>query len=104
MNVEVLSEFYRMCGHSVFRSASAWWYDAHPRFLMSVPYQREISLEPGELEEIFRSRRSVFGARYFGPETGVGRRSFLIVCKDKQYDLNKLPSKTRRQTRYGLEH
>lgn len=102
MHAEFFSEFYRLRGHYVFRSPSAWWYNAHSRFLMSVPYHEEISPPAGEMQELFAAHKSVIGARYFGPKSGPGAFSFLITCRDKDYDLKTLGHKARNQTRVGL--
>jgi hypothetical protein len=104
MNTETFAEFYRRCGYATFRSTTTCWYKAHPLFLMSLPYHSELSLAPGEMDEVFDANRSVLGARYFGRPSGPGRASFLIVCRDKEYDLPTLGHKARNQTRYGLCH
>ena len=104
MHAAFFSEFYRLRGHQVFRSPSAWWYEAHSRFLMSVPYHEEISPPAREMEELFAAHPSVIGARYFGPTSGSGAVSFLITCSDKSYDLTTLGKKARNQTRLGLNN
>ena len=102
MNAEILAEFYRLCGHRTFRAAGAWWYTAHPLFAMSVPYHQELSLSPAQQDEIFEGRQWVLGARYFASPSEPGKASFLIVCRDKDYDLQNLGHKARNQTRHGL--
>src|ERR1035438_8398026 len=88
-----------ICGYATFRSASTCWYKAHPLFLMSLPYYSELSPTPGEMDEVFDANRSVLGVRYFGPPSGPGRASFLIVCRDKEYDLPTLGPKARNRSR-----
>jgi hypothetical protein len=102
MHAEVFSEFYRLRGYYVVRSPSAWWYMAHSRFLMSVPYHHEIAPTAGEMKDLFAAHPAVVGARYFGPESGPGAASFLLTCRDKGYDLQALGRKARNQTRVGL--
>ena len=102
MHGDVFSEFYRQRGYYVVRSPSAWWYSAHSRFLMSVPYHEEITPQAGEIKDLFAAHSSVIGARYFGPKSGPGAASFLLTCRDKSYDLNTLGGKARNQTRAGL--
>ena len=103
MSPDVFAEFYRLCGHKLWRTGSTWWYDAHPRFLLSVPYHAPLSPGPGELEDLFRSAKGLLGARYFGAGEGQGKASYLIVCSDKSYRLESLGHKARNQTRLGLK-
>src|SRR6185369_4374834 len=95
------ASFYERSGVRVARSASAWWYEAAPRFLLALPSHRELVLPEDEAAALIR-RESLAGLRYIcGPQDG-GRESFQIVCDTPGYGLDALSANTRSKIRRGL--
>jgi hypothetical protein len=101
MDVERFARFYERSGVRVARSASAWWYEAAPRFLLALPSHRPLTLPDDEAAELIR-REKLAGLRYIAGEHDGGRASFQLVCDDPQFSLDKLSANTRSKVRRGL--
>ena len=102
MDAEGLLSFFEKVGFRGHRSASAHWYVAGPRFLMSLPSHSEVSVDKAELADIFRKTR-VAGIRYISAPGEGGRASYQIVASGSEYSLAKLSGNTRSKTRRGLK-
>ncbi len=101
LNADGFARFYERAGVRVARSASAWWYEAAPRFLLALPSHHPIALQPGEAAELIR-REKLAGLRYICTEAEGGQPSFQLVCDDPAYGLDKLSANTRSKVRRGL--
>jgi hypothetical protein len=103
MNPEVFAEFLARQGYHIVKTESCYWYNAQPGFYFYFPYHRLIRPNAEELKRILWGERCI-GVRYFVPMDCVGKESYSLVCSDKNYDLPALESKSRNQTRRGLEN
>ena len=103
MNPEIFAEFLARQGHHIVQTESCYWYNAQPGFYFYFPYHRLIHPSAEELKRILWGERCI-GIRFFVPMDGIGKESYSIVCSDKNYDLPSLESKSRNQTRRGLEN
>jgi hypothetical protein len=104
MNADEFAEWQRRQGYKVIRTQSCYWYNVMPGFYFNIPYHRLITPSKDELDRLLWETPS-FGVRYFTPMDCYGKSSYMIVCSDKNYDLNCVDAKyARRQTRRGLEH
>lgn len=101
MDVERFARFYERSGVRVARSASAWWYEAAPRFLLALPSHHPLTLPDDEAAELIR-REKLAGLRYIAAEGDGGRDSFQLVCDDAAFGLDKLSANTRSKVRRGL--
>jgi hypothetical protein len=100
VSAEAYASLLEKSGHRVVRTASAWWYEAHPRWYLSIPFHAELTLSATELDEVFEAGAWVL--RYPCP-ISIGRKSYRSVCTDPDYALSTLGSTARRATRRGLE-
>lgn len=98
MNAEVYADFLRRIGHKVVRTHSAYWFNTFRGSLIAFPYHRPISPSNDELKQL--SRKAVL--LRFVSET-VGEESYYMACDQKPFTLGALTSKSRNQTRRGLE-
>jgi hypothetical protein len=103
MNPEIFAEFLARQGHHIVKTQSCYWYNAQPGFYFYFPYHRLICPSEEELRRIIPGERCI-GMRFFMPMDGIGANSYMIVCSNKNYDLPALESKSRNQTRRGLEN
>ncbi|MBI5506723.1 MAG: GNAT family N-acetyltransferase [Deltaproteobacteria bacterium] len=101
MDAATLAAFYGKFGLRVVRSASAWWVEAGPRFLLAVPSHHAIHVPDDEARELFRRER-VAGLRYMCDESDIGKKSFQLSCSDAGYSIEKLSANTRSKVRRGL--
>jgi len=100
MSAEGYAKFLKDMGHSVREAAGVYWFNAHTGVYMSFPFQTEVTLSASDLKTVLGSDGWV--ARFPCPES-QGRQSFRIIMDDPNYDLGNLNSKTRNQTRRGME-
>ena len=101
MSAGAYASLLENAGHRVARTESAWWYEVHPHWFLSIPFHAEITPSPGEINEVFGHGAWVL--RYPCP-VALGTPSYRIVCDDPGYDLATLSSTARRATRRGLEN
>ncbi len=100
MSAAKYASFLKAIGHRVVRTESNWWFDVGPGIYMNFPYAPPIEPGPAELDRLLRWRG--LAARYAcPPDQGVV--SSMVVCRDKDYNFGSLSTKTRNQTRRGLE-
>jgi len=101
MSTEGYAEFLVQMGHQVRRNAGVWWFDVHRHIYMSFPFDQPV--DPGHVDRGLVLGRDGWAAR-FPTAPGLGKPSYRIACRDHGYDLQSLRSKTRNQTRRGLEN
>jgi len=100
LSAEAYASLLEDSGHRVVRTTSAWWYEAHPRWYLSIPFHTELTPSPAELADVLE--RGALVLRYTCP-ISAGTASYRSACDDPDYDLSTLSSTARRATRRGLE-
>jgi len=105
MSPEEIAAFFERRGHRVVQTASCWWYNEYhqDRLFHSFPMHRLLNPPPEEIAELFQRVPKAVGFRFVGPPQSGGLQSFNWVRR-KPYDLTTLSSKSRNQTRRGLEN
>jgi hypothetical protein len=93
--------FLSAIGHRVVTTSSGEWFNAGPRFFLSLPFHRVITPDAAELRQVMRDGRGL-GARFVAPLNGPGRLSYQIVCDERSYDVERLSPNTRSKVRRGL--
>lgn len=95
------AQFLLELGHTVRQDAGLWWFNAHPHIYMPFPFDTLVN--PKSIDKAAILGRDGWAARF--PTTPeLGRPSYRIACDNQNYDLSSLRSKTRNQTRRGLEN
>lgn len=102
MDAEGLRQFFENVGYRTVSSPSAYWYEAGPRFLLSLPSHRAVSVPDSEINDLFAQQR-LAGVRYIADPKDGGKSSFQIVASDPEYGLEKLSSNSRSRVRRGLK-
>ena len=100
MSAEAYATLMENSGHRVVRTASAWWYEAHPHWYLAIPFHTELTPSADEVHEVFA--RGAWVVRYTCP-LAAGTPSHRSVCDASEYGLSTLSSTARRATRRGLE-
>ena len=101
MSAEAYASLLESSGHRVVQTASAWWYEAHPRWYLGLPLHVELTPSPAELRQVIDQGAWVL--RYTCP-VEAGTETYLSACDDPAYGLSTLGSTARRATRRGLEN
>ncbi|HYC56540.1 MAG TPA: GNAT family N-acetyltransferase [Candidatus Binatia bacterium] len=101
LDAEGLARFFERLGMRIFRSPSSWWYEAGPRFLLSLPSHTAIHVSDEEIRDLLAQSRTV-GVRYVCEEADGGKSSFHLACSDPAYSLEKLSANTRSKVRRGI--
>jgi hypothetical protein len=102
MDAEGLRLFFDKVGYRTVSSPSASWYEAGPRFLLSLPSHQAVSVPDDELRGLL-SEHKLAGVRYIADERDGGKRSFQIVASDPEFGLDKLSGNSRSRVRRGLK-
>ena len=104
MSPEEIVAFFESRGHRVVKTASCWWYDEYRQrsLYTSFPTHRLIDPPRAEIAELFHRLPSALGVRFIAPAGSRSHQSFNWVRR-KPYDLAALSSKSRNQTRRGME-
>ncbi len=103
MNVENYRRFLEAIGHRVIASPSGYWFDISRSFYESIPPFRLIAPDRAEIKALFRQQRMI-GLKYCGPPDHVGKRSWIYICREKDYDLKIIHPKMRNKVRQGLRN
>jgi hypothetical protein len=105
MSPEEIAAFLESRGHRVVQTASCWWYNEYhqDRLYHSFPMHRLVNPPEEEIAELFQRLPRAVGLRFIGPVESGGHKSFMWVRRNP-YDLTTLNSKSRNQTRRGLEN
>lgn len=96
-----LARFLELRGRRVIHACGATWYTVAGRFLMSLPYQRMLNPDPGEIAALIRETRTC-GAR-FPTLSWTGLPSGLYVLPRCDYDLRSLHVKHRPRVKHGMQ-
>jgi hypothetical protein len=104
MSPEEIVSFFIGRGLHVVRTASCWWYEEqrHSGLYYSFPTHGVIDPQAAECSELFDLAPSALAFRFIAPLESRGHPSFIWVRRP-DYDLNALSSKSRNQTRRGME-
>ena len=97
-----LLEFYSAAGFKTHRSASGWWYEAGPRFLLAVPTHVELTIERAEARAIFHATGAL-GIRYVTSRSDAGRVSWQMAVSGSGYSMEDFSGNTRSKIRRGLK-
>ncbi len=98
----VLARFLELRGRRIFRACGALWYTVPGRFLMSLPYQKMLDPDSGELRRMIRET-GAFGAR-FPSLSWTGLESGLYVLRRRDYDIGSVHVKHRPRVRHGQQN
>lgn len=100
MDGQHYAKFLEQIGHKVHQAHGVYWFNVYPRVYTCFPFETLLDPEQLDLKQVLGSDGLV--ARY-SCELPVGRDSYRLVVADKSYDLSSQTSKSRNQTRRGLE-
>jgi hypothetical protein len=103
MNVENYRTFLEAIGHRVITSSSGHWFDISRSFYESIPPVEVITPDKEELNKLFR-QHFVIGLKYCAPASASGKRSWIYICRDSDYDMKSLHRKMRNKVRQGLDN
>ncbi len=101
MSSQGYADFLKAMGHRVILVDDRYWFDSHPLIYMSFPFTAEITPNTIQLSDILGKKG--MAARFPCP-VNTGRSSYRISITDSSYNLTSLNSKSRNQTRRGLEN
>ncbi len=94
------ASFLERMGHTVRQVHDLWWFNSSRGVYTCFPFDRESDAAGLPIREILK--RDGLAVRFACP-LSQGIPSFRIVCRDRNYDLPALRSRTRTQVRRGLE-
>jgi hypothetical protein len=97
---EALARFCEARGERIVELAGVLWVQYRRPFFQSLPYERRMDLEPGELEAELHAKRIV-GVRY-PTLTQVGWPSGIFVCDTRTFSIERLEPRRRREVQKGL--
>jgi hypothetical protein len=103
MNIENYRLYLEAIGHRVIVGPSGYWFDISRSFYESLPPFRVVTPHRTELDTLLR-RHNAIGLKYCAPEDYAGKRSWIYICRDKNYDLESLHPKMRNKVRQGLRN
>jgi hypothetical protein len=92
--------FLERMGHTIRKCAGVYWFDAHPRVYMSVPYQTLVNPDDVIINNVLH--KDGLALRY-PCKLGRGKNSYRLVVDTPSYDFPYLQPRRRSQTRRGLE-
>jgi hypothetical protein len=98
---EALARFAERRGLRTFEAAGTLWTEFRRWFHVSLPHQLRLDPDLGALEAALRRER-VAAVRY-PTLTQPGWPSGLVACFPREYSLQRVAPKRRRQVRRGLE-
>ena len=100
MDGQHYAEFLERIGHRVHQVEGVWWFNLYPRVYTCFPFEAQLDPEQLDLRDVLKTDGLI--SRYSCPiESGI--ESYRLVVSDKSYDLSNQKSKSRNQTRRGLE-
>jgi hypothetical protein len=102
MNDDDFAEFFRNKGRRVVKTASGYWYEPHSFCFQNIPYHQAINPNKRELRDLFFKHRAML-VRFNSIANENTFPGYVWICDQKNYDLANLGTKTRNQTRRGLE-
>jgi len=96
-----LARFLELRGRHIIKACDTLWYMVPGRFLMSLPYQAMLNLDPDEVRRMIRET-GAFGAR-FPSLSWTGLESGLYVLRHRDYDIGSLHTKHRPRVRRAVQ-
>jgi hypothetical protein len=102
MTPEIYAEWLRRRGQRVIRTHSSYWHSEGLGVYQAFPYHRLIEPSAAELAELFSERKAVALRYCVSPDRTQGCPSYAIVFEGKDYDLERLGHRTRKNVRRGL--
>jgi hypothetical protein len=103
MNNDDFAEFFKDKGRRVVKTASGYWYEPHSFCFQNIPYHQAINPNKRELSDLFFRHRAML-VRFNSIEHEKTFPGYIWICDRKNYDFAHLETKTRNQTRRGLEN
>ncbi|MGC2194104.1 MAG: hypothetical protein WA628_05470 [Terriglobales bacterium] len=104
MNAEIYAQWLRDRGYSVVRTASSYWHSDSFRVYQAFPYHWLIDPTEPELSELF-FRHGALAARYsMQPTSPKGYPSYAVMFENRNFDLEHLGHRTRKNVRLGLRN
>lgn len=98
MSTENYVSFLEAMGHRVTQAAGAWWYDVGPFSYLSFPFNR--ALDTAVVMTARQLCERAWLVRFLCPR-GQGRPSWIMICRDREYDLEGLSANNRSKVRRG---
>ncbi|WP_031500579.1 hypothetical protein [Bryobacter aggregatus] len=95
------AKFFERRGRRIEEFGGVLWHAVEKRMLIALPYHLDLSFEQAQTAGFLWSTNSA-GLRY-GSSTQPGTPSGIYTIRDKEYSIEKLPKKYRRDVRIGLE-
>jgi len=103
MDRQQFSEFFAQQGYRVYQTPSSYWVEAHPFCFQNIPYFQAINPTEEELHSLFFRKLAIL-VRFITSQDAKAMPAYYWVCADKGYDFHLLETKSRNQTRRGLEN
>ncbi|MGC8660639.1 MAG: hypothetical protein ACP5U1_16350 [Desulfomonilaceae bacterium] len=97
-----LADFFCELGCKVILLESGLWHSTGSRIFQPLLMKGPIHLPSSEKKALWHGG-SLF-LRYPVPVTDAGIHSYIYLVDDKNYDLDSLPTKQRKETRRALKH
>jgi hypothetical protein len=104
MTPDIYAEWLRRQGQHVIRTSSSYWHSEGLRIYQAFPYHWFIDPSGEELAELFSQHRAIALRYCQSPESATGCPSHAIVFEGKNYDLENLGHRTRKNVRRGLRN
>lgn len=98
---DVLARFADRCGQPVFEALGIHWLRRSRHLYQSLPPQRELELEPEQVDGVLRDR-SLLAMQYPTPSS-AGAPGGLFVCRTQGYSLARMTKTRRARVRKGQE-
>ena len=95
-----LVRFWELRGRRVFEAHGVWWGHHRGPFYTSLPFQRQVDLDPGEAQEVLREA-GILGLSYPSPRPGLPGGHYVI--RPQGYGLEAVSRKQRGHVTRGLE-
>lgn len=102
MNNEEFARFYLMKGNRVVETTSGYWCELHSFCFQNIPYHQAIDPQQRELRKLFFNKLAIL-IRFNSTSNEDTFPGYIWVCDKKDYNFANLETKTRNQTRRGLE-
>lgn len=104
MDQETYAEWLRAQGQVVVQTASSYWHSEGLRVYQAFPYHHMFEPSESELSDLF-SRHGAVALRYcMPPECSKGCSSHAIVFEGKNYSIDVLGYRTRKNIRRGMRN
>jgi hypothetical protein len=103
MNSEQFANFFKSQGARIVETDSGYWYEIHPFCFQNIPYHQAISPGDAELTKLFY-RNGAMLLRFNSSDENNYNSGHIWICDARDYNLANLETKSRNQTRRGLEN